>query len=188
MSAAETGQIAVGWMSRQVDVWDLKQVPLNTPQRRFDGHAVGVYVVRHLDRGSNIVVGDPDGTVAIWNVGRAEKAEASVRVNAPSDQNQVCAIGVSDDDRLLAIGVGGTRAGSAHVWDRQTKRWIYQQDGYAGSVFTAFGRDGELIVASQESRRADPSGGIQTVYPWESRRSTPRKEQPDVGWPGLMGA
>jgi serine/threonine protein kinase/WD40 repeat protein len=145
----EHEQIAVGWMSPHVDIWDPRQVPLKHPRQRLKDHAFGVHVVEHGHQSADIVVGDGDGTVTIWDSASFQIKEDPIRIQAPQNQNSIGTIDVSDDDRLLAIGTWDLHHGSVHVWDRWAKCWILSQHDMPADAFTAFGPDEQLIVTDK---------------------------------------
>ena len=157
-------RIAVGWMSPTVDIWNRRQFPLTKPDRQLPGHAVGVFCVKTLHHTPDIVVGDGDGTVVIWDPVGGQGLE-QIRLNAARDQNRIHSIGFSDDDQLLAICVGHPQNGSVHVWDRKVRRWALCREHLPGGAFVDFGNHGELIVAAtrQSTLQIQQPGNLETT-------------------------
>ena len=186
----DDARIAVGWTSPTVDLWNRRQFPLVNTERQLQGHAIGVSVVRNLHHTSDIVVGDADGEVVIWDPVRGKERER-IRLNAPNDQNRIHSIGISDDDRLLAIGVGHPTHGSVHVWDRQEKSWVFCREDIPGGAFADFGNHGELILACacqktmQVRQPLMPEDREQTDQDWRPRfscRSTAGRSTMQIRW------
>ena len=141
----EGNRLLIARWSKRIDIWNLKVARLTEPDEQLIVNTSGVNCPQKLNHSNVLVAGDDGGEITHWDLSNYEQIE-TYKVDCSPTHYLTTSIAVTEDDRLLAVGLA---PGTIQIRNRARKSQIRTIEGLAGAPRIAFGKKGELFVACE---------------------------------------